>query len=379
MRLLSTGVILGVVVALAGCLNPLFSRTDSELPQIQSAEPNDPLYSPGLLYGSDVTIDQNWNYAMIGMPEAWGFLHDPVFSGRFGSSVVAVIDSGYAVHNDLPPRNLLIADAWNFFEDTDNALDSGGYQGSWHGVHVAGTIATDTDNGSGGSGVGWNRVRVIPLKVFPNRNTTANDNETITTAVVNAVLYAAGEPNISGRYPSHRISTINMSLGGPNDSAVLAEAVEIAVARGLTVIAAAGNSGADNNTRMYPAALESVIAVGAVGPSYSRASYSNYGDYLEFVAPGGEYNGNPQDLIWSTVGETTASYGGMAGTSMAAPHVAGVVGLMYAYNPNLTQHAVRDILRRTAVDLGAPGWDPEYGYGLIDAGKALLNTPAAIG
>ncbi len=379
MRLFSTLVIIGVVLTLVGCLNPLFSRTDSELPEIQSAEPDDPLYSPGVLYDSDVTIDQYWNYTMIEMPQAWGFMHDPNFTNRFGSSVVAVIDSGYAEHNDLPPANLLIDDAWNFFDDTGNALDSGGYSNPWHGTHVAGTIATVTDNESGGSGIGWNRVRVIPLKVFPNRDPTNNDGQTITTAVVNAVLYAAGEQNSSGRVPARRVSTINMSLGGSSDNAFLAEAVEIAVARGLTVIAAAGNSGDGANTRMYPAALDSVIAVGAVGPSRRRASYSNYGDYLEFVAPGGELSGDPRDRIWSTVGETSTAYGDMIGTSMAAPHVAGVVGLMYAYNPNLTQYAVRDILRRTAVDLGASGWDQYYGFGLIDAGKALLNTPAAIG
>ena len=384
MRLFAATVIFGVVFSLLGCLNPLFPRTTSELPQIEAAEPSDALFSAGMLVNS-TTVSQEWHYSAINVQEAWGVLHDSLYAPRFNNVVVAVIDTGVSDHSDLN-ANLDLDNAWDFFNNVSSVSDDGILRPynptpirTWHGTHVAGTVGAVTDNdGTGVSGIGWNRLTVLPLKVFEGNDATIE-------AIVNSVLYAAGE-NVPGPGRlSEPVKVINLSLGGASAEPILREAIEIAVARGITVIAAAGNCAdaaggpcSTKNQPLYPAAFPNVIAVGATTKDRERADYSNYGSHLEFVAPGGGGT-SVEDLIWSTNGPGEYYYFGMAGTSMAAPHVAGVVGLMYAYNPNLTQYAVRDILRRTAVHPGGLTWDPEYGFGLIDAGKALLNTPAAIG
>jgi len=154
-----------------------------------------------------------------------------------------------------------------------------------------------------------------------------------------------------------------MSLGGEYSSQVLAEAVDYAYRKGCILVAAAGNDGV--NKVLYPAAYTQVIAVSAVNYYSGVTYYSNYGPEIEVAAPGGDDYGR----ILSTVPDKNYAYG--IGTSMAAPHVAGLAALIWSVNPSLTAAQVRYCITSTAVDLGPPGRDPYYGYGVIDVKEAL--------
>ena len=179
-----------------------------------------------------------------------------------------------------------------------------------------------------------------------------------------AIRYAAGLPNVSGQIPPRKARVINMSLGGEHFSYDLADAVAAAQAQNPVVVAAAGN---ENTSRLgYPASYEGVISVGATDLSGGRAPYSNFGSRIEVVAPGGNLaedrdgDGYKDGIVstWWDEDQNEPNYTLMVGTSMAAPHVAGVVSLMLAVNPNLTPSQVRQIVQQTAVDLAARGKSP---------------------
>ncbi|MGM0675006.1 MAG: S8 family serine peptidase, partial [Spirochaetota bacterium] len=249
----------------------------------------------------------------------------------------------------------------------------------YHGTHVAGTIAALTDNGSGVSGVGWNRVEVMPVRaVGANGGSTAN--------LTDAIYYSAGSSETEADAPSKKGVVISMSLGGSGSDPAMYDAVEYAVDQGVTVIAAAGN---DSGEVMYPAAFDNVLAVSATDIKEQPAYYTNTGPEIDFAAPGGDIRDGVDankdgylDGVLSTVGteisfdfdpelEPKDGFLFLDGTSMATPHVSGVVGLLYSYAPNLTQDAVYAVLQNTAKDLGEPGHDEQYGHGLIDAEAAL--------
>lgn len=159
---------------------------------------------------------------------------------------------------------------------------------------------------------------------------------------------------------------INLSLGGPSTSAAEQDAIAYAIASDVVVVAATGNSG--DEQLIYPAALPNVIGVGALTPGRGLASFSTTGSHVDVVAPGVE--------VWSTTApdlNAGLSYDAWDGTSMAAPHAAGVVALIRAANPGFTQAQVAARLTATAIDYGAPGYDTSFGYGAIDAYRALTN------
>ncbi|HRZ53410.1 MAG TPA: S8 family serine peptidase, partial [Candidatus Contendobacter sp.] len=200
-----------------------------------------------------------------------------------------------------------------------------------------------------------------------------------------AVRFAAGLANDSGTVPARRADVINASLGGATPSPTEQSVYSQALAAGVIIVAAAGNDGTSEMN--YPAALNGVIAVGAVDSSKARATYSNFGSWVTLVAPGGnirqDVNGDGQvDGVLSTVAKDTGGtlaydYGIWQGTSMATPHVAGVMALMKAVAPSLTPQTVMSLLTSGALtdDLGAAGKDDQFGYGLINASKAV----AAVG
>ncbi|MEO0141258.1 MAG: S8 family serine peptidase, partial [candidate division WOR-3 bacterium] len=180
--------------------------------------------------------------------------------------------------------------------------------------------------------------------------------------IAEAILWAAD----SG------LHVINMSLGGTSSSAVLRNACDTAFARGVLLLAASGNNGA--NYILYPAAYESVIAVGATDSTNNLWGNSNYGDEQELVAPG-------VDII-SIMPYGNLFYGEyltVSGTSMACPHAAGVAALVKAQFPGMTNSDIRQRLRETSVDLGDPGWDMYYGYGKVDAYRALVGVEELAG
>jgi len=332
----------------------------ADLNYIRSTQaiPNDQYYS------------KQWHYETIALPQAWD-----ITTGD-NSVIVAVLDSGVQLnHPDL--KGNLLSTGYDFVSDPQNAGDGDGIDpdptdssapsshSHNHGTHVAGTIAAVSNNRIGVAGVAWN-AKIMPVRVCGNNGCTDTD-------IIQGLLYAAGLPNDSGTVPSQRAKIINMSLGGQIYNSLAQETINEVVSQGVTVIAAAGNDAEKGNPINYPCAYNNVICVGAVGPSLTRASYSEYNSYVDVVAPGGDEAGLVLSTVWND-NYNQPGYGGMPGTSMATPHVSGVAALMLSVNPSLTPAQIQQILTGTALDLGPPGKDDEYGYGLINAYRAVANA-----
>lgn len=335
-------------------------------------------------------VAQQWHYGMISLPDAMARIASlsPMPSTR---PVVAVIDSGVMrEHPDLAEQ---LVDGFSFIsvtrEGDRNAADGGNdpstaaHTPSWHGTHVAGTVGAVTFNGEAGAGVAP-MARIMPLRVFRPESPGATSYD-----IVNAILYAAGLSNSSGRLPSRRADVINMSLGGiaacPSS---YADAINRARAQGVIVVAAAGNESRNDLGRMVavgtPANCPGVISVGAVDARARQTFYSNGGGNLSVAAPGGDQSqstngsGYP-DSVFSTIGafdnagRRMASFGPLMGTSMASPHVAGVMALMRFVNPSITPAQVDTLLANGQLtdDIGSPGRDNATGIGLINARKAV--------
>ena len=245
-----------------------------------------------------------------------------------------------------------------------------------HGSHVTGTIAQDTDNGYGAAGIAPDAL-IMPVKVC---TLLESGYGCPTSAIADGINYAI----VQGA------DVINLSITGPPGYGITSAeraALAKAEASGVVVVAAAGNFGGDQIG--FPAAVASVISVGAVGMDKTRASYSSYGrgeggSLLDLVAPGGNSGvEGPSSVIWqqsynvcrqatdyTTFPEITAC----AGTSMAAAHVSGVAALLVAAFPNLDLNDIRDILQCSTEDLGEPGADVEYGAGLLRADLATRDV-----
>ena len=349
-------------------------------PNVIYAEPNY-LLQPSRL-PNDPLVEFQWHYDLIGLPEAW--------DATVGSDdiIVAVIDTG--VLTDHPDLRARLIDGYDFISDPANANDGDGpdadptdpgddpqgASSSFHGSHVAGTIGAATNNAVGGAGVTWS-ARIMPLRALGVQGGTVDD-------IAQAIRYAAGLPNSSQTLPPERAHAINMSLGGPGFSQTMQDAVSAARAQGVIVVAAAGN----NNTSALqtPAGLDGVISVAAVDINAAKTFYSNFGSLIDVAAPGGNLTSDIDgdgfvDGVLSTVGTDGGGfiYRFYQGTSMASPHVAGVIALMLAMNPALTPMDIDRLLAgehpqtsvRITQDLGASGRDNFFGHGLIDAASAV--------
>jgi len=268
--------------------------------------------------------------ADIDAPEAWD-----IEKGFTNPVKVAVIDTGIeTTHPDLASK--IATDSYNFLNPGNPPEDDNG-----HGTHISGIIAAATNNG-GIAGVAPG-ANIMALKAG---DASGNLYESY---VVNAVYYAA----------DNGAKVINMSFGGPAPSTLLEEAINYAYNKGVVLVAASGNSG-DNSTQ-YPAAYTNVISVGATDNKDNIASFSTHNSAVDLSAPGVN--------IYSTVLNNGYSY--KSGTSMAAPMVAGVTALLRSRYPTLTPAQVKKTLEKTADDLGASGRDDYYGYGRVNAYKAL--------
>ena len=332
------------------------------------AVPNDPYYAI-----------QRWHYEQINLPAAWN-----VTTGS-PDVTVAVVDSGVVrQHPDLVSK---IIGGYDFVSSASNP-DGDGIDPDWddpgcptspvpkfHGTHVAGTVAAATNNGLGVAGVAGN-VRLMAVRVGDScKGLELFD-------VAQGIRYAAGLSNDSQTLPSKRADVINLSLGAeaPCDVGIADFFAEIR-AQGVTVVAAAGNQNSSSPT--IPASCPGVISVSAVDMSRQKAWYSNYGaSWVDVSAPGGDVsadlNGDgASDGVFSTWATGSgsnrlASYYSDNGTSMAAPHVAGVIALMKSVKPNLTPAEVDTLLAQGALtdDIGPVGPD-DLGVGLINAYKAV--------
>ncbi len=332
-------------------------------PSVIYAEPNYYAYAdegpaaPLALTPNDPYFSFQWNMPLIQAPQAWD-----VSTGQ--GVLVAMLDTGVAyesfeTYQQAPDlSNTLFAPGYDFINGDAHANDDEG-----HGTHVAGTIAQSTNNGQGVTGVAFGAT-LMPVKVLDSKGQGSYDT------IAQGIIYAA----------DRGAKVINMSLSGRGGSSALAEAVDYAVRKGALVVAAAGNS---SGSVEYPAAYESVLAVGSVGFDRKRVDYSNYGPQVDLVAPGGDTDvdlngdGYPDGILQQTFRSSPTSFGFYyyEGTSMATPHVSGVAALLFARNPAATAAQARQAMQSTTLDLGPTGRDDEYGYGLVQAAAAL----AAIG
>ena len=354
-------------------------RSDPDLLSIEPdlvlrpmALPNDPYFA------------QQWHYheaaGGINLPAAWD-----ITTGS-SSITVAVIDTGVVAHADLARR---LVGGFDFIGDTAVSNDGDGRDGdagdpgdygcngeasSWHGTHVAGTIGAASNNGSGVSGVDWN-ARILPVRVLGRCGGYTSD-------IIDGLRWAAGiaVPGVPANPFPARVA--NLSLGGEGScSGALQSAINDVTARGTVVVVAAGNSNADAaNTE--PANCSGVIAVGATTRSGGRAGYSNYGSRVTLSAPGGGGGGGV--LSTYNTGPTTPradAYAYFQGTSMATPHVSGVVSLMLAVNPSLNPAQVAQRLQQTArafpTGTGADCSTALCGAGIVNAAAAVSGLASS--
>jgi serine protease len=303
-----------------------------------------------------------------------------------------VIDTGYRPHADLKSN---IVAGYDFITSSQTANDGNGRDtsaldpgdwvdagecgagsparnSSWHGTHVAGTIAAVTGNAVGVAGTAFG-AKVQPLRVLGKCGGFMSD-------IADAILWASGAavPGVPANATPARV--INLSLGGAGACDVTTQAaINVARSRGTVVVVAAGNSGADAAGHT-PANCSGVVTVGAIGRQGARAFYSNYGSSVAVMAPGGDQSVTSVDGILSTLntgtkGPGSDSYAYYQGTSMATPHVAGIVALMLARNGALTPDDVAARLRASARPMPVP-CSEGCGAGIVDASAAV---DAAVG
>ncbi|MGV3525182.1 MAG: S8 family peptidase [Candidatus Sericytochromatia bacterium] len=348
--------------------NVAFRIPDFQIQQTPATvvQPNDPNY--GL----------QWNMKSSQIDAAW-----TLTTGN-PNLIVAVIDSGVDPdHPDLADHLLRLEDIYNEEKGSDlyrnplsgEVINFGGRDGNGHGTHVTGIIAASMNNNLGVAGVSGGGIKILPIKATDYAGNT--DAATLTAAFQRAIDRGA--------------NVINISIGGPaaKSTQALVDVINRALQRGITIVSATGNESNRGSGTIspitVPAAYAGVIAVGAHTEFNRVASYSNGGEAIDLLAPGGGGRSAAQregQQIWSTWPSyntyefyarrvTSTYYAATAGTSMACPHVTGVVALMLAREPQLTPAQIRSRLIATADDLGAPGFEEDSGYGKLNAFRAL--------
>ena len=289
--------------------------------------------APPVHAAADPLLAQQWGIFAVGADRVW--------STTTGAGViVAVVDSGSGPHPDLA-ENLLPGRSILGTVETQDGRD---IDASGHGTHVAGIIAAVANNGIGGSGVAPN-AKILPIQVLDQAGQgDARD-------VAAGVRFAA----------DNGARVINLSLGGATESSSLTQAITYANDKGVLVVAAAGNGGAADKPK-WPASLDLTLAVTAVDQANNATNFDQRGEYIDLSAPGA-----------NVVSTAKGDYVTLSGTSMAAGFVAGAAALLFAAEPRVTNAQVRDILLRTATDIGDPGRDVTFGAGLINMVAALAE------
>jgi serine protease len=350
--------------------NPAVEYAEEDKIMLPLFTPNDPSYA------------QQWHY----FEAAGGLNLPPTWDITTGTGVrVAVLDTGFRPHADLAAN---LVGGYDFISDPtiagdgngrdSSAIDPGdftaGGRSSWHGTHVSGTIAAVTNNGAGVAGVAFG-AKVVPVRVLGRGGGTTSD-------IADAIIWASGGtvPGVPANPNPARV--INMSLGGGGAcGATTQNAIASARSRGTVVVVAAGNSNTNVSTAT-PANCPGVVAIAAVGRTGGKASYSNFGALVDVAAPGGDQRTGQANGVLSTLnaGATTPGADSLAfyqGTSMATPHVAGVVALMLSVNGSLTPDQVENILKTTT--RAFPATCSQCGTGIVNALAAVNaargNTP----
>ena len=282
---------------------------------------------PPSLTPNDPSFNNQWHLPKMQCPTAWDM--------TCGSATVtiAICDSGVdATHPDLAAA---IVPGWNFYNNNSDTSDVDG-----HGTGVAGTAAAIGNNGVGVTGIAMN-CRIMPLRI-----SDANGYAAYST-MAQAITYAA----------DHGARVANLSFKASNSSSV-SSAAQYLNSKGGVLTLAAGNDGAFDATSDNPY----LLIVSATDSTDTLASWSCTGNNVDLSAPG-------VSILLTTKG---GGYGWGSGTSFAAPCVAGVAALVISANPSLSATQVMSLLKQSADDLGAAGWDPSYGWGRVNAYKAVL-------
>lgn len=324
---------IGTVADLAAAVarldgNPLVEVVEPEMQLEAYGFPDDPMYP------------QQWNLKAMGAPDAW------TVGAKGKGIIVAVVDTGVTKVEDLEGTTIL--KGASFVPGTRTADDDQG-----HGTHVAGTIAQTTNNGKGVAGVAP-EATILPVKVLSKFGFGQS------SWIASGIDYAA----------DNGAQVINLSLGG-GYSAVIHNAIKKARAKGVLVVAAAGNSG--RRGVGYPGALAETIGVSATGPDGKLAPYSSFGKGVDIAAPGGDKRVKDGGILQDTVdGKGGHHYVEYQGTSMATPHVAGAAAVLLSQGVAADQ--VEQTLLRSARTEGTDAWDEKYGNGHLDLAAALGNA-----
>lgn len=375
--------------------------------EIRQSVSNEHLYYP-LLTANDPGYATNWAIQKVNAPAAWD-----ISTGN-GSTVVAVIDTGFSLnHEDL--KNNWYTNPGETGNTTSGGIcwtgvaldksinncddDSNGYVDDWrgwnfaigdnnpqtgrsnpngnavsHGTETSGLVGSAGNNSTGITTINWN-TKIMPLQGL------TDDGPGYTSDIVAAIYYAV----------DNGASVINMSLGGSDYDPAMKTAVDYAYANNVVVVAAAGNCGTGTESGCtglgagymgYPAVLNHVISVGATTSSDSRASFSSYGPGLDVVAPG---SGSINSPTWTPTNATTLYSSALYGTSFASPQVASLASLIKAIRPSSSVDDIAALISATATKVSSMSGSPyanEYGHGIINAGKALqvaqsLNSTSA--
>ncbi|MFF3330933.1 S8 family serine peptidase [Streptomyces sp. NPDC002888] len=362
-------------------------RADPQVAYVVPDRLNKPKADP-----NDTEYGKQWDLfeatAGMNVPGAW--------NTTTGTGVtVAVIDTGYVTHSDVAAN---IVAGYDFIGDTAVSVDGDGRDSnpadpgdwynandcgsgipasnsSWHGTHVAGTIAAVTNNNKGVAGIAYG-AKISPVRVLGKCGGYDSD-------IIDAITWASGG-TVSGVPANSNVAkVINMSLGGDGAcTSATQSAITAAVNRGTTVVVAAGNEN-DNVANHSPGNCNNVISVAATNRSGAKASYSNYGSLVDISAPGGQTSTGTANGILSTLNSgtktpSTESYAYYQGTSMATPHIAGLVALLKSANSSLTPAQIESAIKANARAL--PGsCSGGCGAGLADAAKTVQAVTGGSG
>ena len=368
-------------------------------PQIAYAEPD--YFMQTMRTPNDPRYNEQWHYfestAGINLPSAWD-----ITTGS-SSVVVGVIDTGILNHADLQPNVVaghdFISNSWIANDgngrdsnpaDPGDSLqvgDCGSQNGqpvptrvvssSWHGSHVAGTIAAASNNSVGVSGIAWG-AKILPLRALGRCGGYSSD-------IIDAMRWAAGLSVHNMPSNPNPAKVLNLSLGGTSYSCPQSyqNAIDEITSAGVTVVVAAGNSN-QSASLATPANCDNIITVAAINRAGNRSWYSNYGSFIDIAAPGGEtYILGNGVLSTANTGLTTPSldsYEYYQGTSMATPHVAGVAALIYSLRPNITPARLEELMKNSAraFSSGSTCSTTNCGAGILDAAsvlRAVQNEP----
>lgn len=282
--------------------------------------PNDPLYDQPYL--------PQWALPQIEAPGAWD-----ITTGD-SDVIIAILDSGlYTEHEDLAGKTV---PGWNVYDDNGDTTDVNG-----HGTLVAGVAGAATNNGIGMASVGWDCM-IMPVRV------SAPSGWSTTELLAEGIVWAA----------DHGARVANISFEGPDGDDALGSALLYLAGTGGVTVMSSGNSGMVSPEPANP----NIIRVSATNPDDEVTSWSVTGDIIDLAAPG----------VGLITTHRTGTYANASGTSVSAPVVSGVAALMIAANPDLAgQQEIQDILFATADDLDPSGWDPESGWGRVNAANAV--------